>query len=144
MSTPSKIPIDSDTALSEAIVVAIAEREGTSPLELPPLFEALDLGALDCLFRERPAGRISFEYAGYEVVVCGRDRLLLREQQSRSIHAYCNGESNETADSRFYCEVCGWNDGIDDATDTATGSHQAIDQFLETSPAPIPQRQTTK
>ena len=145
MSAPStEVAIDSSVTLSEAIVVAVAEREGMSPLEIPPLFETIDPDALDSLFRERSAGRVSFEYAGYEVVICGRDRLLLHETESGPHCPDCSRESNETAERRFYCDVCGWNVGIDDTTDSATGSHQAIDHFLTTDHSPIERREITE
>lgn len=68
------------TVPSQAVVRAVAEREGIPPEELvPPEYEPLhavvDPDALDGLFaarpagRERPGGSVSFSYCGYDVTV---------------------------------------------------------------------------
>jgi len=55
--------------VSEAVLVAVAAREGVPEAELdPPLYEAIDPEALDAVFRDT-SGRISFEYCGYRVTV---------------------------------------------------------------------------
>ncbi|AGB39864.1 HalOD1 output domain-containing protein [Natronococcus occultus] len=57
-----------------AVVVAVADAAGTDPLELPPLHEAINPEALNELIdcdRESGLQSISFEYAGYDVVVSG-------------------------------------------------------------------------
>jgi hypothetical protein len=58
-----------DPTISEAVLVAVAEREGVGVSELgPPLFDAVNPDALDRLFRRSP-GTVRFEYAGYTVTV---------------------------------------------------------------------------
>jgi len=58
-----------NTSLSEAVLAAVAEREGISQSELPtPLYDAVNPEALDDLFRDSP-GHVTFEYAGYLVTV---------------------------------------------------------------------------
>ncbi|WP_083898767.1 HalOD1 output domain-containing protein [Natronococcus jeotgali] len=57
-----------------AVVSAVADAAGTDPLELPPLGNAINPEALnDLVGAERSPGleSISFEYAGYDVVVSG-------------------------------------------------------------------------
>jgi hypothetical protein len=70
-------PFDADATASEAVVAAVADRAGVDRTDLPPLFEAVDPDALDALFADRRPGRVAFEYAGYEVTVCGRDQLAV-------------------------------------------------------------------
>lgn len=78
--TETLITIEPDampgSRLSEAVVEAVADAEGVSPLELrPPLFEVVDPDALDKLFplpsleQGRTEGHVTFEYCGYEVTV---------------------------------------------------------------------------
>lgn len=67
-------------SLSFEIIAAVAEREGVDPTEVEPpeyeaLYEVLDPEALDALFAprqngtERAAGRVEFEYCGYDITV---------------------------------------------------------------------------
>lgn len=62
--------------LSSAVVEAVAEAERVDPVELTPLYTAVDPDALEALFqtqyqgREGPVhGEIRFTYQGYEVRV---------------------------------------------------------------------------
>lgn len=81
----------SDLSLSQAVVEAIAEREGVDvtdvePPEYEPLYEVVNPEALDALFaptasgRPRPPGSVSFTYAGYDVTVYGDGRVELSER----------------------------------------------------------------
>jgi len=59
---------------SVAVVEAVAAHEGVDPLDLPPLYDAVDPSALDTLFAPRPDGsvrdgQLSFRFAGYDVTV---------------------------------------------------------------------------
>lgn len=65
---------------SQAVVEAVADREGIAPTELVPpeyetLYDAVDPAALDALFAprangaERTDGSITFRFCGYEVTV---------------------------------------------------------------------------
>lgn len=73
-----------DDYVSTAVVEAVAEADGRSPLEVsPPLYSAIDPDALDQLFAASGANagpelrfdddwsptELSFAYAGYEVTV---------------------------------------------------------------------------
>ena len=61
--------------ISLQIVDFVAKREHTDPLELPPLYDAVDPDALDDLFESghqngtAQSGRIEFQYNGYTVIV---------------------------------------------------------------------------
>lgn len=65
--------VQSTRTLSEAVVERVAAAEGADPLELDPLYEAIDPDALERLFSPeggpRPDGRIAFNYCGHTVVV---------------------------------------------------------------------------
>ena len=61
---------DEPEALSAAVVEGIAEAEGTSPLDIPPLAAAIDPDALESLFHGRATPfQITFTYHGYTVCV---------------------------------------------------------------------------
>ena len=61
--------------ISLDIVNCVAEKEHTDPLELPPLYDAVDPDALDDLVESgrqngtTQSGRIEFHYNGYMVIV---------------------------------------------------------------------------
>lgn len=72
-------------AASQAVVDAVAEAEGVSPLELRPLARAIDSDALDALVASmdgRPDGSagVEFAYGGYLVTVTGDGRVHVRER----------------------------------------------------------------
>lgn len=55
--------------MTEAVVSAVAEREGVDPTRLPtPLNDVVDTDALEAIFRA-DTGRVTFEYMGYLVTV---------------------------------------------------------------------------
>lgn len=61
---------------SEAVIDAVADREGVDPTELTvPLYEAIDPDALDAIVQTGPEAdpslRVEFDYYGYAVVVTG-------------------------------------------------------------------------
>ena len=65
-----------DESATEAIVRAVAEVEGVSPMQVDtPLYDVVDVDLLDRLFaptRDGPAvagGRVVFSYRGHEVTV---------------------------------------------------------------------------
>lgn len=76
-----------NTTLSQAVVEAVAEAEGTEPVELtPPLYKAVDPDALDELFAAtrtegRMAGEVTFSYKGYEVTACGDGYVSVEERE---------------------------------------------------------------
>jgi hypothetical protein len=58
-----------ERTVSEAVLTAVAEREGVAEHELrPPLYDVINPEALDALFREA-TGSVTFEYLGYRVTV---------------------------------------------------------------------------
>jgi hypothetical protein len=79
------------TTASEAVVEAVADEEGVSPIDVrPPLYEVIDPDALDQLtssmtrVSDESPGRIVFSYAGYEVTVAGDGEVSVAEDDSRN------------------------------------------------------------
>lgn len=75
-------------SLSHAVVEAVADAEGTDPLELEPLYETVDPDALDALFSGIDGepigeGEVSFTYHGYEVSVDSEGSVSLAESTDR-------------------------------------------------------------
>ncbi|AFZ72686.1 HalOD1 output domain-containing protein [Natronobacterium gregoryi] len=74
-------PVDGDKP-SEAIVDAVASVTGKDPLEMTPLYEAIDPDALDALFDQRQAGdethELWFTYDGFDVGVHSDGEIRLR------------------------------------------------------------------
>lgn len=61
---------------STTVVEAVARRVGSDPLDLPPLFEAVDTDALDALVANSTGPiEVTFEYQGYTVTVQGDGRV---------------------------------------------------------------------
>lgn len=61
-------------SISETVVYAIAEATDTDPMDLPPLYDVIDLQALDRLFPAHTAGgdpsaRVTFTVLDCEVTV---------------------------------------------------------------------------
>jgi len=58
---------------TEAVVSLVAQEEGCAPLELDPLYDAVDPEALDSICTATPDSslRLSFDYTGYTVLVDG-------------------------------------------------------------------------
>lgn len=62
-------------AVSQRVIAAVADARDVDPLELPPLYNVVDLDALDRIFEnggsgERSGpGRVIFTIAGCEVIV---------------------------------------------------------------------------
>lgn len=73
-----------------AVALVVADAEGVSPLELPPLYETIDPDALGAIFRHdtRPDVAVTFPYAGYTVVVRGDDRISLWRADSQTGPAF--------------------------------------------------------
>lgn len=70
---------------SESVVIAVADAEDVSPLDLPPLYPTIDPDALNVLIgslndtRGELGGTVTFAYGGYEVTVCGNGDVSLAE-----------------------------------------------------------------
>lgn len=67
--------VQEDQPVSYTLLHAVAEVEGCSPTDLPPLQETLDVDALDALFAgetDTPSqfeGRLTFEYSDCSVTI---------------------------------------------------------------------------
>lgn len=61
--------VSRDATVSERLVQAVATATDTDPLELPPLYDAVDPDALDAMVEGMADGRVSFTYAGCEITV---------------------------------------------------------------------------
>ena len=67
------LAVDTDE-VSERVVTGVATLEGTDPVELPPLFDAIDPDALASIFAvsasgARRTGTVEFTYADHRVQV---------------------------------------------------------------------------
>ncbi|WP_199174854.1 HalOD1 output domain-containing protein [Halegenticoccus soli] len=70
--------------MSDRIVEAIADYEGESPRNLPPLSDSINPEALDTAFESDngsapSAGCITFSYYGYTVLVQSTGQILIRK-----------------------------------------------------------------
>lgn len=67
-------PNSGDT-IGYTVVTAVAAARETDPIDLPPLYDSIDVDALDAIVdgaQDRPddvEGRVSFTYAGLEIAV---------------------------------------------------------------------------
>jgi len=62
----------SDSAV-RAVVRAVARERDRKPTDLPPLYNAIEPDALDGLASRDGDVRVTFEYAGYQVIVSDSD-----------------------------------------------------------------------
>ncbi|WP_459808182.1 HalOD1 output domain-containing protein [Halopiger thermotolerans] len=134
--TYAEIAVSEETSLSEAIVLGIAEQKEIPPPEMPPLYETIDPEALDTLFRDRDSGHLSFEYAGYTVVIRGREPIVIHGTEDQIQQTQDEG-TNGGSPLRIVCSACGW-----EATATGTDDHvdvsrRAIDHFTDTGHTPV-------
>jgi hypothetical protein len=72
---------ESNRQMSTTLALTVADLEGVSPTDLDPLAYSIDPGEIDALVSEYEptgvAGDLSFQYAGYEILVhpCGLAEL---------------------------------------------------------------------
>lgn len=73
-------------SLTRAVLLAVADRDGTDPSELePPLHHVVDPEALNSVFaatsrgRPRSGGQIGFVYRGYEITAHSDGRVRVRD-----------------------------------------------------------------
>lgn len=74
----------------ELVVRSVADVTGTDPLDLPPLYEAVDADAVErlCTYADGGDLSIQFEYAGCIVTVCaGEDASVEVESDDAVISA---------------------------------------------------------
>ena len=103
-------------AVSERLVSKLADRKDTTPVDLsPPLYDTIDLEALDALFTPRNDGtfrdgvdRVEFDYDGYRVRVASDGDVSVVQP-------------GETA-FEFDCAFC---DAVIDADDVETTKDSA-------------------
>lgn len=81
---------NSDDGIGYTVVTAVAAARAADPVDLPPLYESVDVDAVEALVdgaRDRSnasEGKIIFEYAGFEVTVHFDGRLRLAPRGNRS------------------------------------------------------------
>lgn len=74
---------------AQAVVSAVADVADEDPLDVQPIYGAVDPDALDEILAPSGPGRpptersVSFEYRGYDVVVTSNGRGYLYEQDAR-------------------------------------------------------------
>lgn len=80
------LDVSDDSSASTAVVSAIADAEGISPLDVrPPLASVIDSDALDRLvasmtgWTDEPSGVVEFMYNGYVVSVTGNGVVSVNE-----------------------------------------------------------------
>jgi len=66
-------------SVSERVVQAVATTSNADPLELPPLYDAVDPDALDALVTGIADGKVTFTYAGYEVTLTSDGAVTTEE-----------------------------------------------------------------
>ncbi|QLG47927.2 HalOD1 output domain-containing protein [Natrinema halophilum] len=66
-------------AVTEAVVNAVADIDGTSPLELRPLSTVIDPDALGKLVRNGEDVSVEFAYCGYNVCVSSIGKVTVRD-----------------------------------------------------------------
>ncbi len=78
-SDSDELSVDTPASPSVTVVMGVAEREQTSPLEIEPLYETIDPDALNGLFPNDGSVRITFEYIGYTITVHGNGHIEIRD-----------------------------------------------------------------
>lgn len=68
---------------STAVIEQIAETKGVEPVELTPLYRAVDPDALDALVDDRSEGHVKFMYEGLWVIVSFTDGELSVKTESQ-------------------------------------------------------------
>lgn len=72
---------DTENTPVYTVISTVADIENTDPVEQPPLYEAIDPEALNDLLtaRSEPGiNQVSFQYAGYTIVVRGDGEVQVR------------------------------------------------------------------
>lgn len=89
---------DHTDSLTETIVLALSDVTGVDPLNLPPLYDAVDTDALQTLFGSGDEHlEVQFAVAGCEVTVRGQDDVTVTPTSERNpAPAGADGESEAT------------------------------------------------
>jgi len=65
---------ESETTASRSVIEAVAATTDTSPIDLPPLYDAIDPDSLDAITESAtPGTTIDFEYCGVTITVTTAD-----------------------------------------------------------------------
>lgn len=80
-------PIADRDAFIYELVELVSSTKGVDPLELPTLFDAIDPEAVQRTLQSGAAGttKVSFHYAGCEVVVTSDRELFVLERESPDV-----------------------------------------------------------
>ena len=86
--TQSTIRLAPDGRVGETVIDAVSEATGTDPLELPQIYEVVDLDAVERLFpcecdQQHDENRLEFAYAGCQVRVHADGRVVVNPVRSR-------------------------------------------------------------
>jgi len=71
-------------SLTETIVLELSEVTGIDPLDLPPLYDAVDVDAMQQLFDRGDDVEVEFAVAGCEVTVRGREDVTVTPTSGRT------------------------------------------------------------
>lgn len=74
---------DTDREFTEVVVSTIAEQLETDPTELPPIDDSIDPDLLNEFQQEapNPLKTLSFEYAGYDILVTSDNAIQIHAQE---------------------------------------------------------------
>lgn len=75
---------DTENTPVYAVVSAVAEADDSDPVDLPPLYDAINPDALNELFTSRSepgVDQVTFRYVGYDVVVHGNGDVRVTPTQ---------------------------------------------------------------
>jgi hypothetical protein len=81
-------PAASSQSLSTRVLTAVADAKACTPVDLEPLYNAINPEALDALFAPqangttRADGSVSFQYSGYQVTVSSEGDVSLEIDDS--------------------------------------------------------------
>ncbi len=73
------------TDLCSDIVTAIAERTGADPLEMDPLYDAVDVDAIEAIVASAGDASVEFVYHGHTVVVDGDGSVAVTGEADREL-----------------------------------------------------------
>lgn len=71
-------PIDAEST-ADRVVQVVADHTDTDPLDLPPLYDAVDPDSLNAFVAQLHSGTVDFGYAGYDVSVDSDGVVTLTE-----------------------------------------------------------------
>lgn len=75
---PETYQVAADQTVSEAVVYAVSDATDADPLDLEPLYTAVDPDSLDALYARHGPGRpaeLTFTFSGHEVTVLSDGRI---------------------------------------------------------------------